>query len=92
MSQHQDLQLKVANEAADSDADNAEPLTPRYSLTANKCKNNGSEQHFHLMLFGGMSDDSMIADTTLGKHSYTPQQNITLSLMNSLALVINAHS
>ena len=64
--QHQDLQIK--------DADNAEPLTPRYSLTANKFENSGCEQQLHLMTFGGItSKDLVLAETTiltLGEHNY----------------------
>ena len=46
-------------------ADNVEPLKPRHSLTANKCEGKRCE-HLHLMIFGGASDDTVIAETTLG--------------------------
>ena len=50
-------------------ADNAESLQPRHSLTANKCEKEGCE-HLHLMIYGGISGDTVIAETTLGKHDY----------------------
>lgn len=62
-----DLQIK--------DGDNAEPLTPRYSLTVNKFEDSASEQQFHLMTFGGITSKNLvIAETTiltLGEHDHS---------------------
>ena len=73
------MQLKDADNAADSAADCAEPLTPRYALSVNKCEGSGCTQ-LHLMLFGGMSGESVVAETTvltLGKHVIIPKCCIT---------------
>lgn len=72
MGRHQEL---VANSSSDSVADNTDPLRPRFSLTVNKCESNGSEQSFHLMIFGGISKNEgpAIAETTvltLGEHDF----------------------
>ena len=57
---------------AGQSTDSAEPLTPRYSLTANKFENNGYEQQLYLIIFGGItSENKTIAETTiltLGEH------------------------
>ena len=81
MGQHQDLQLKAAINTADSAPDNTEPLKPRFSLTANKCESNGSEQPFHLMVFGGIfkskGSEITLAETTvltLGEHDYSQKE------------------
>ena len=60
-----DLQIK--------NADNAEPLTPRYSLTVNNYEDSTCEQQFHLMIFGGITSKNLvIAETTiLGEHDYS---------------------
>ena len=62
-----DLQIK--------DGDNAEPLTPRYSLTVNKFEDSACEQQFHLMTFGGITSKNLvIAETTiltLGEHHHS---------------------
>ena len=82
---HQEL---VANSPSDSAADNTDPLKPRFSLTANKCESNGSEQSFHLMIFGGIfkyqdpvtkdSKEIVLAETkvlTLGKRNYSKEEH-----------------
>lgn len=89
MDQGQDL--KVSSNAADSAADNTDPLRPRFSLTANKCESNGSEQSFQLMIFGGIPENECpaIAETkllTLGEHDYSKEElGIIICMMSSLA-------
>ena len=80
MGRHEDL--KVANNTADGPADKADPLRPRFSLTANKCKceSNESWKSFHVMIFGGIpkNGDPAIAETkvlTLGEHDYSKEEH-----------------
>ena len=63
-----------SSQLVDHATGNAEPLEPRISLTANKCEGKRCEQ-LHLMIFGGTSDDTVIAETTLGKHVILQQNN-----------------
>ena len=82
--------LKVANNTADSPADKADPLRPRFSLTANKCKCESKEggRSFHLMIFGGIfkykdpvtkkSKEIVMAETkvlTLGERNYSKEEH-----------------
>lgn len=89
---HQEL---VANSPSDSAADNTDPLRPRFSLTANKCESDGSEQSFHLMIFGGIfkyqdpvtkdSKEIVLAETkvlTLGKRNYSKEEHYMTCMMS----------
>ena len=67
-----------SSQLVDHATGNAEPLEPRLSLTANKCEGKRCEQ-LHLMIFGGTSDDTVIAETTLGKHIILQQNNTMCS-------------
>ena len=69
-----------SSQLVDPATGNAEPLEPRLSLTANKCEGKRCEQ-LHLMIFGGTSDETVIAETTLGKHSRTIQCAAVCSLV-----------
>lgn len=68
------------SQLVDNTTENAEPLEPRYALTANKCEAKRCEQ-LHLMLFGGTSEDTVIAETTLGKHVILQLNNTMCSLV-----------
>ena len=79
--QHSDAAYTFdSSQLVDYATENAEPLEPRYALTANKCEATRCE-HLHLMLFGGTSEDTVIAETTLGKRVILQLNNTMCSLV-----------